>query len=361
MTRSLVTIQKVKEILPIPNADMIELAKIEGWQCVVKKGEFKVNDLCVFYEIDSLLPLEEQYSFLKKSCYKKNSLMEGYRIKTIKLKGTLSQGLALPLSILEGRKFPNDERENPIYDFKEGMVVTEMLGVQKYEMEIPAQISGLVKGNFPTYIVPKTDEMRVQVLQHLLDKYRGTLCFLTEKLDGSSFTCYFDGENFGICSRNLELKETPDNALWKIARQLEIEEKLRAFGSPLALQGELYGNGIGGNPLKLKEGQKLAFFNAFDVKGQFYLNFWDFKQLMFALKLETVPILQTSHIMLEKVEDYIEMAKGKSVLNSAKNREGIVIRPLIEITDDSIPELSDNRGRISFKAINNDYLLESEE
>ena len=355
--RQLVTIQKIKEILPIEGADFIELVKIQGWQCVAKKGDFKVGDLCCYYEIDSWLPIEEQYEFLRKSCYRKNELGEGFRIKTIRLKGQVSQGLVLPISTLQGKKFPDDKRENPVYDWKEGDIITPLVNVIKYDVPIPPQLQGIVKGNFPNDICPKTDETRIQILQHLLDKYKGTMCYVSEKMDGSSITFMFDGKEFRVCSRNLELKESPENALWKFAIENKIEEKLRKLsllGISLSLQGEIIGEGIQGNPLKYK-GQKILFFNAYNIIEQKYLGYEDFINIIKKLQLETVPILDTNHIMLDKVEDYVYMAIDKSVLYLGKEREGIVVRPIKEIIDANIPELE--RGRVSFKAINNEYLL----
>jgi len=89
--RKLVHIEKINEILPIEGADKIELVKVLSWQCIAKKGEFKVGDLCVYHEIDSVCPETDNYEFLRS---------RKFRIRTIKMKGELSQGLALPISIL---------------------------------------------------------------------------------------------------------------------------------------------------------------------------------------------------------------------------------------------------------------------
>src|SRR5438876_1094061 len=93
--RKLASIRKISEVLPIEGADNIELVKVDGWQCVTKKGEFKPGDLCIYFEIDSFLPIRSEFEFLRKSSYKKMGDKEGFRLKTIKLRGHLSQGLVL--------------------------------------------------------------------------------------------------------------------------------------------------------------------------------------------------------------------------------------------------------------------------
>jgi len=120
-----------------------------------------------------------------------------------------------------------------------------MLGVTKYEPPIPACLSGIMKGRFPSFI-PKTDETRVQVLQQLLSKYKGERCYITEKLDGSSATFFMHNHEFGVCSRNMELLEDDTNSFWKVAREMDIENKLKELNGNYALQGELIGEGIQG-------------------------------------------------------------------------------------------------------------------
>ena len=168
-TRKLVTIQKISDLKPIENADAIECAGVLGWHVVVKKGEFKIGDPCVYFEIDSLLPVVSEFAFLSKSGVKKSYAdgkeYEGYRLKTIRLRGQISQGLCLPISILDGKKYPTDSRKNPVY--QTGTDVTSLLGVVKYEPVIPANLSGQAKGLFPGFI-PKTDETRIQFCPKVL-------------------------------------------------------------------------------------------------------------------------------------------------------------------------------------------------
>ncbi len=324
--RTLASIQRIKALAPIAGADAIEKATVLGWQLVVKKGEFQVGDLAVYCEIDCLMPDRPEFEFLK---------ARGMRIRTIRLRGEISQGICFPLSILPAGT-----------EASEGTDVTDLLGVVKYEPPIPASLSGIMKGGFPGFI-PKTDETRVQVLQDVLDKYVGTLCYVTEKLDGSSVTYYLKDGEFGVCSRNLELLESAENSLWKVARSLQIEEKLRARGGNHALQGEIVGEGIQGNLYKLR-GQTVFFFNVFDIDAYRFLDFADFEAAMLEMELQAVPVLDRAFPLSNDIPTLVRLGTGTSTLYKVE-REGVVIRPL--------SEASDVMWRVSFKAISPEFLL----
>ncbi|HEY4194541.1 MAG TPA: RNA ligase (ATP), partial [Mucilaginibacter sp.] len=284
--RKLASIQLIRSLEVIEGADAIEKATVLGWQLVVKKGEFQVGDLCVYCEIDSLLPERPEFEFLKS---------RGMRIKTIRLRGQVSQGICFPLSIL-----PNGTI------LEENTDCTAILGITKYEPPIPACLSGIAKGRLPSFI-PKTDETRVQVLQQLLSKYRGEKCYISEKLDGSSATFYINNNEFGVCSRNLELLEDDENSFWKVARQMSIENKLRSLNGNYAVQGELVGEGIQGNKLRLK-GQTALFFNAFDIDRFEYLSLDQFIQLCQQLQLPTVPIIKTDYELDDDIDTIVHQA-----------------------------------------------------
>lgn len=349
MTRKLASIQKILSTKSIEGADKIELCQVLGWQCVIPKGEFKADDLIVFIEIDSILPELPEVEFLRQ---------DKFRIRTKKFKGQISQGLVMPLSILKGKKFPEDTRENPVYEWKEDQEVTALLGIKKYEPYIPPNLAGEVKGNFPG-IMPKSDETRIQILRHLLDKYKGTKCFVSEKLDGSSVTFFINQGEFGVCSRNLELKETPDNSIWKFARKNDIENKLRALNRNISIQGEFIGPGINKNSLKLTY-HNVYFFNAFDIDKQEYFNLNDFKRLIEnVLLLKTVPIINYDYILGDNIDELVKLSIGKSVINKEADREGIVVRSIKEIRDSEL--VNDiTFGRLSFKVVNPEYLLKNE-
>lgn len=355
--RKLASIQIVKEVRPIPGADAIEVVRINNWDVVSKKGEYKVGDFCVYCEIDSFLPIKEEFEFLRKTSYKKMSDgSEGFRLRTIKLRGQLSQGLLLPISILEGQDemkigiseqpWGNQLQLGP-YDnalvIGEGVDVTNLLGIIKYEPPIPAELNGKVKGQFPSFL-RKTDEERVQ---NLSDKYEeiknsGKDFYVTEKLDGTSSTFYFKDGEFGICSRNLELLDSEDNTFWKVARELKLEDSLSKLGYNVCIQGELIGEGVQSNPYKIK-GQTVRFFNAFNIDKKENISFTKFLLLMNELGLQTVPVLDYNFELPNTIDELLLIAEEKSQLNGNFDREGIVIR-------------SYDR-KISFKVISNKFLL----
>jgi RNA ligase (TIGR02306 family) len=334
--RKLASIQKIKEILPIDGADAIELAIVNGWKVVVAKNvEHKVGNLVVYCEIDSFLPIKDEFEFLRKSSYKKLSDgKEGFRLKTIKLRGQISQGLILPLSSVQ---LPNKDL------LTEGMDVTTELDIIKYEPPIPAELEGKVKGLFPSFI-PKTDEERIQNFSLDYDKWKelkGNF-YVTEKLDGSSATFYYKDGEFGACSRNLELLETEGNTFWKVARMMDLENKMKSLGYNVSLQGELIGEGIQGNPYKIR-GQKVFFFNVFNIDKYEYASSEEFRNTIKELDLDAVPIIETNFSIPSTIDEIIQYADSKSVLNQQFDREGVVIRSLDR--------------KISFKVISNKFLL----
>lgn len=357
--RKLASIQKIIDVRPIADADMIEVVQVNNWNIVSKKGEFKIGDLCVYCEIDSFLPIREEFEFLRKSSYKKMADgTEGFRLKTIRLRGQISQGLVLPLSSLEGmdemklgisQQPTGDRLQIGPYDdalvIKEGVDVTEYLNIIKYDPPLPAELAGLVKGNFPSFI-PKTDEERIQNLTMYYDAAKGKKFYTTEKLDGTSSTYFLYNNEFGVCSRNLELLETEGNSFWKIARELEIEETLRSIGHNIAIQGELIGEGIQKNPYKLK-GQHLRVFNIYMIDEGIHLEIDRFLVMVAALGLKPVPIIEYDFVLPDTIDELILLADAKSKLCDTTDREGLVIR-------------SHDR-KISFKVISNKYLLKNGE
>ena len=321
--RKLASIQKIKSIEPIPSADSIMKATVLGWQLVIKKEEFNAGDWCVYVEIDSVLPEQPAFEFLRN---------KNFRIKTIKLRGQVSQGICFPLSIL-----PVD------LAIEEGMDVTEVLGIIKYEPPIPANMQGVMKGTFPSFI-PKTDETRVQVLQDLLDANKGELCYITEKLDGTSATYFIKDGVFGVCSRNLELEESADNLYWKVAYQLNLEEKLKSCGANIAIQGELVGEGVQGNKLKLR-GQHLYAFNVFFIDEYRYAMYHEWINILNVLGIQPVPVIEEYYRLSNDIDSLLSMSELASQINSGVIAEGIVIR------------LKESKEHISFKAISNTFLL----
>lgn len=346
--RKLASIQKVLKLEPIEGADKIEKATILGWNVVVKKGEFKEGDLCIYFEVDSLLPIRKEYGFLQSGGVKRMNYdgkeIGGYRLKTVKLRGQISQGLALPIGT-----FPVELKVQDIWE--EGKDVTQLLNVVKYEKPVPEGMVGKMRGNLPGFI-RKTDEDRLQTAPKLLQKYKDTKFYVTEKLDGSSTSFFIRDGEFHVCSRSLDLFETPDNLIWKVAREMDIENKLK-FGFPegLVIQGEIVGGKIQGNPLKLTK-PTIYFFNVFNyMTGTFY-SYKDVVAILGQLGLPMVPVISEDFSLLPTVDDMVKFATRKSLISKDIWVEGCVFRPLQEIEDDLL------KGRLSFKVINPEYLLE---
>lgn len=325
--RKLASIQKISSLEPIPGADSIEMARVLGWQLVVKKGEFSVSDLCVYFEIDSILPERPEFEFLRP---------RNFRVKTIKLRGQISQGICFPTSILPGD-----------VSIEEGKDLTEVLDVKLYEPPIPFFLMGIKKGPFPGFI-PKTDEPRAQNILDILKVHEGEKCYITEKLDGTSTTYFLKDGIFGVCSRNLELERDTENSLWKLAIELDIENKLKLLNGNFALQGETIGENIQSNTLHIK-GHKVYFYNIFDIDRQVYLNLSDFKTTIQKIGLETVPIIQEDYTLEADIKKLVDLSIGKSILYKDGWREGVVIR--------SLTEKKLEAERFSFKVINPNFLL----
>lgn len=326
--RKLATVQIIDDIQPVPDSDRLDVATVRGWKVVCGRGEYKPGDRCVYVEIDAFLPVRPEFEFLRKTSFKKMGELEGFRLKSVRLRGTLSQGLLLsPDLIPDGAEIGDD--------------LSEHLGIVLYEPPIPAELAGVAKGHFPSFLV-KTDEERIQNLSRDYERLRGLGPWVaTEKLDGSSVTYYWRDGQFGVCSRNLELVESEGNTFWRVARELDLEGRLRD-GYNLCVQGELIGPGIQGNPYRLAKHEFRAF-NIWNIDDRVRLGAPEFQDLCRdLLGVETVPILNTAFELPPTVSELLEMADGQSELASVP-REGLVLRT--------------NDYRYSFKVISNSFLM----
>lgn len=343
--RNLVTIQKIAGILPIEGADAIELVQIMGWQCVSKKDEFKQNDLCVYFEVDSFLPVDDaRYEFLKASSYRKNDFMgEGLRIKTMRFRGALSQGLALPLA-----------RFNELDTVSVGEDVTERLGVRKWEIPEVQGSAGKQIGNKP-FGIPTTDETRVQSITEILDEFKGKPYYITTKMDGTSCTVYCKDGIVGVCGRNFEYADDDTCSMWNYIHKNEIDKRLIAYGKNIAVQGEFCGEGIQKNPLNLKE-PKLFIFDVMLIEGGGYLikfGLDGIKKICEELELEPVPVEEVGESFNYTLEELLEKSKGTYL--SGRLKEGIVVRTR------EYSQSTELQQKMSFKVINNDFLLKEKD
>lgn len=361
MSRKLASIQRVVSVEAINGADNIELIRVLGWQCVAKKGEFKPGDLCVYFEIDSKLPARPEFEFMAP---------RGYRVRTIKLRGCISQGLALPPDAvgLAG------------VALKEGDDVSSQLGVVKYckgycgsrphiVRRRPGRIATLWnrllvwlgfrdpgRDSFPDFI-RKTDETRIQSMPAFLEKYRGRPFYVTEKLDGCSVTAFVKDGRFGLCFRNtLVSRERKYNDLrrffYPTMERLGIEKWMRSLGRNIAIQGELVGPEIQGNKYKLSE-HKWFVFNVYDLDAKQYVDIAHAFAEVAASPVNWCPMIELPMVLDHSVDELVALSKGVSKLAPVQ-REGFVIRACEEGFDP-------NFGRLSFKVINPNFLLKYEE
>jgi RNA ligase (TIGR02306 family) len=296
----------------------------------------------VYFEIDSLLPSgNPAFSFLAARSREVTIALDegktasGYRLRTVRLRGQISQGLALPLSALGLEDW-----------ITVGSDVSEDLGVHKWEPPISKQMAAIAFGPFPSFI-PKTDEERVQNLSDTVSRHAGEKFYVTEKLDGCSVTMYRTKERFGVCSRNLDLLD--GNLYWNAARAQSVDELLPV---EFAIQGEIIGEAIQSNPLKRK-GQQMYVFNVYSIGEGRFLNFGEMKAFCAERSWTTVPVVDESFELTSDVEKIVYMADGKSLLSPDCDREGLVFRPLIETRE----EIRGVMRRLSFKSISNAYLL----
>jgi len=340
--RKMASIRVIDDIRPIEGADAIECAVIGGWTVVVKKGEFTVGDLAVYCEIDSWIPTELAPFLSKGKEPREFEGIKGERLRTIKLRGQLSQGLLLPLE---------PTCANIVSELFDGLDVSFPLNIVKWERPMNAQLAGMARGNFPS-LIPKTDQERAQnlVKEIVAANEAGMRFEITEKLEGSSMTCYLIDNVFGVCSRNLDLKETEGNAFWQTARDEDIEAKMRKVptAGDFAIQGELIGPGIQGNIYKMT---KPAFyvFDVYNITGGFYLNPKERRALIQMMGLNHVPVLAAEADLYDTlgitdIPQLLKFAEGKSVMGMIGcEREGIVFKQV--------------DGGMTFKAISNKYLL----
>ena len=363
MERKLASIRRIGRIEKHSNADTLEICHVDGWRVISRIGEFKECELVVYCEVDSFLPVKEEFEFLRKSSFRKMGDKEGFRLRTIKLRQELSQGLILPLSVLNDPNHEEmqvgvsqqpwgDQLQLGPYDnalvIEEGVDVTEHLGIIKWDPPLPACLGGVAKGNFPSW-GRKTDQERAQnlVSEIGLELSNDSKFEISIKLDGTSMSVGKNGSDIVVCSRNLILNtEQEGNTLIDVAKSLGLLDRISEFGD-IMVSGELCGPGIQGNREKLGK-HKFFVFDIFDVRSGEYISSEERIKIVESLGLDHVPIIHKSvklnEIGLNSLDDILAYANGES-LNS-KIREGLVFKKV--------------DGSFSFKAISNEFLLKFE-
>lgn len=379
----------IDSITPIEKADNIELAHVGGWNVIIRKNEFNVGDMAVFFEIDSLLPETEWSEFLRPKKFK---------VKTYKLGkfNVISQGLLLPMSILP---------DNKTYELHED--VTKLLGIKYYVAEdnarkaksnpnakynnMCARNSNLAKKkwwkwlmkrawgrkllfvffgrkkdnpkNWPNW-VKKTDEDRIENVMFMLEDKNPYV--VTEKIDGTSTTFFLDltgrKPDFGVCSRNVRQMDADQknfvsdmsgigNVYWEMAFKYDVEDALKDIAKKhnhkhVVLQGETYGESVQGNKYKLDERRFAAFNLIFDGER---LGSVEAKKILAEYDIPFVPIIDDNYTLpdADDFEEFKQSADGKSVINKKCLREGFVYRS--------------QDGQKSFKNVSRKFLLKAGE
>lgn len=329
MERKLASLQIIEDIKPIIGANSIEVATVLGWKCVVRKGEFNAGDKCVYFEIDSVIPQEAKYA---------DFLGEDRRIRTRRFKGQISQGLVLPAEIVSG-------------EYTIGCDLTTLLGIKEYE-PVKTYNDGEIAGNFPTYLIPKTDEVLIQSYPGLLDELRGEEYYITQKIDGQSMTIIYVQHELMVASRNC-LRRDGDNVFWNIVRKYKMQEFLKdfcdTFKTDLAVQAEVYGYGINKNRMGIK-GIDLAVFDMYEIKSRYYYGFWSLQGGSRSFELPMVPIIEEGFEFSYTMDQLVELASGQKYPNGYP-AEGIVVRPKKRRYSETID------CRLSFKVLNPKFLL----
>lgn len=320
-------IGKIIAINPIEKADRLESAtvvcgKAGKWQGVVEKGVHHVGELVEVYLQDAQLPEDnERFAFMAQ---------RHYRVKIATFRGAPSECLIMPLSI-----------RGDLSDTKIGDDIAFLMRVTKYEKPLPASIGGDIMGHFPQFI-PRTDELNWQAYEPL-PTLAGREYIATVKMDGASSTAYLHDGHFGVCSRNYELKDTPGNTLWQIARRYNLEETLRKWREvddiDYAVQWETCGPGIQSNPVGLTKIDGYAF-SVYNITLGKYCS----QRTVALAPMPKVAVIGRGWLPSTMWPDgdwLRELSRGQ--YPNGKPREGVVLR------DPNGP------GEFSFKVINPDY------
>lgn len=356
--RKLVTVRTISAIDPIPGADAIEVATVDGWKVVVKKGEYAAGQEVLYFEIDSILPkgVPEFEFLMARDCKEQpaddGTYVLGHRLRTIKLRGQVSQGLVIPMSekIIEALR----EHGGPSGD-EGAQFLADYFGVKKYEKPIAPSMQGVQRGDYPNWL-PKTDQERVQNCFDSLPRSE-KVWRIEEKVEGSSITIYWNGEYAGVTSRNIDLKlDQEGNTFVDMAKRTGLLEYIERAGTALnkkiAIRGELVGPGIQDNIYKLSD-FRIYIYDVWVDDG--YLdpqNRSSFLDEMYSDKTVDADLARPVPVVLDfgsidlhkSAESIVETADGKSLINPDTLREGLVYKTI-------------DTPVISFKAISNAYLM----
>jgi len=293
--------------------------RVLDWQVVTKRNEFSDGDLCVYVVTDTILPEKPDFEFLRN---------KHFRIKPIRLRGQSSNGICFPMSILPMFKKAEGVETSVFEKYDVGDDVADLLGITHYEKPVPLNLAGQAYGHLPGFLI-MTDEDNLRSYPDALAELIGKEYYITRKDDGSSGTFFLKDGVFGVCSRRIHLKEDANNGFWQMAEKYNLEAALREyFGDvPTALQGEVVGPGIQGNPLGLK-GVELHLFSILNIADRKYLPKSVIKDVCDKCGIPMVTIVEEGVSFSHTVESLISLANELKYPNG-KPAEGIVIRPTV--------------------------------
>lgn len=357
--RKFASVQVITALNPIDGYDKVEMATVLGWSCIVQKGQFKVGDSVIYIEVDSKMPPRKEYDFLEKRSWK---------VKTLKMCKTISQGLILPLDVL-----PDIWKKKKA---KEGMDLTEDFGITHIDEEkedtnvkksflerlwkrilwkfFKVKLKNKMSKTFPKHLVSETDEPNVQTIGREFNKRKKDGCVVTEKLEGQSATYglqitrkwFRKAFKFIVCSHHVLYPKKTNNNWWNVGIQFDIENKLielyKRTGNLFIIQGEIIGTGIQRNIYKIS-GFDFYVFNVKNLTTGETLNFADMLLLMNSIGLKVVPLLDRVKFGHHDLEGWLNYADGMSVINHKARREGVVVR--------------EENGTFSFKCKSREYQL----
>ena len=335
--RKLASVQKITSITPLETKNKVQKATLLGWNVLVEANKYNEGEKVIYFEADALLPAKKNWT---KGIKPKNLI-----IKSSKQYKNVFHGAIMKLDTLLKVENFNLKLE----DLNEGFDLTEIMEITKYEQDPEIALKEQEK-KFPSDIIEKSDEIRLQSNPKYLEMFEGKEFYSTLKYDGSSgtFLIHPETKKFMVCSRNqnIDINEKK-NIYWDVANKYDIKTRLEKFEGKYAIQGEIYGPKINKNRLEQKD-INIAIFTIKNIKDNYYVDFKELVQVCKDMELPMVEVIEEGVFKYKTVEEMVEKSKGLYP-GTKYPREGLVYRLKENWNKD--------RVRASFKVINDDYLV----
>ena len=335
--RKLASVQKITSITPLETKNKVQKATLLGWNVLVEANKYNEGEKVIYFEADALLPAKKNWT---KGIKPKNLI-----IKSSKQYKNVFHGAIMKLDTLLKVENFNLKLE----DLNEGFDLTEIMEITKYEQDPEIALKEQEK-KFPSDIIEKSDEIRLQSNPKYLEMFEGKEFYSTLKYDGSSgtFLIHPETKKFMVCSRNqnIDINEKK-NIYWDVANKYDIKTRLEKFEGKYAIQGEIYGPKINKNRLEQKD-INIAIFTIKNIKDNYYVDFKELVQVCKDMELPMVEVIEEGVFKYKTVEEMVEKSKGLYP-GTKYPREGLVYRLKENWNKDKV--------RASFKVINDDYLV----